>query len=266
MEPRQWPIWQIAALILVVIAAVIYVAAGALGSVGNKLLMPVAQVPPTSTAPWPSISTKTPTPTSTPTGTPGPSPTSTYTPAPTSTPTITPTPSPTPIVVITGIHALGRLETAQYVMQTVVDLSMEPTNIWQQAFGTDKLLLIAKGEVVAGFDMTQIEESDIVVQGTSVNLTLPSPEILYSRVDNGETYVYSRETGLFVPPNPQLESEARRLAELRLIKWANENKILDKATDFGTLYLESFLRSLGFTEIKVQVHEAAFDDEAGRLK
>ena len=264
MEQRQWPAWQSIILSLAVVGAVIYVAAGALGVGQAGPATPVAQVPPTATAPWPTLPpTRTPTPTLTPTATPGPTQTPTSTPTPTPTPAPTVTLTPTPVVVLSKVKALARLETAQYVMQTVVDLQKEPSNIWQQVFGTDKLLLVASGEVVAGFDMSQVQENDIVVQGSSVTLMLPPPEILYSKVDNTKTYIYMRETGLFVPPDPNLEAEARRLAERRLVSWADEHNILDKAEDFGTLYLESFLRSLGFSEVKVTVRAV---DEARKPK
>jgi hypothetical protein len=266
MEQRQWPTWQIATLILVVAGAIIYIAAGLFSSAGYKESTPVAQASltsPAATTPPPTVQTRTPTPTFTPTATPGPTQTPTSTPTPTHTPAPTVTLTPTPIVVLSKVKALAQLETAQYVMQTVVDLQKEPSNIWQQVFGTDKLLLVASGEVVAGFDLTKVQENDIVVQGSSVSLTLPAPEILYSKVDNNKTYIYLRETGLFVPPDPNLEGEARRLAERRLVNWAGEHNILDKAKDFGTLYLESFLRSLGFSEAKVQVRAV---DEASKPK
>ena len=73
MEQRQWPAWQIIILGLAVVGAVAYVAAGAFGVRQPSAPTPVAQVPPTSTAPWTTLPpTKTPTPTLTPTATPGP--------------------------------------------------------------------------------------------------------------------------------------------------------------------------------------------------
>ncbi len=263
MEQRQWPVWQIIILGLAVVGAAIYVAAGALGAGQAGPATPVAQASPAATAAPPTVQTRTPTPTFTPTSTPGPTQTPTATPTPTRTPAPTATLTPTPVVVLSKVKALARLEAAQYVMQTVVDLQKEPSNIWQQVFGTDKLLLVASGEVVAGFDLTQVQENDILVQGSSVTLMLPAPEILYSKVDNDKTYIYLRETGLFVPPDPGLEAEARRVAERRLLSWADEHGILSKAEDFGVLYLESFLRSLGFTEVKVQVKAV---DEASKPK
>jgi len=156
--------------------------------------------------------------------------------------------------VITGIHAFGRLETAQYMMQTLVQLEDEPGNFLERISG-DKLLLVAEGEVVAGFDLTQVREGDIVVQGISVTLMLPPPEILYSRVDNDRTYVYERETGLLRRPDPDLETQARRMAEQELIRWALDRDILAEAEEFGVFYLENFLRSLGFTKIEIAVRE-----------
>lgn len=153
------------------------------------------------------------------------------------------------------IRALGRLETTQYVMQVIIDLEREPGNLWQQAFGTDKLLLVAEGQVVAGFDLTKIKAGDIVVQGTSVSLRLPAPEILYYGVDEDKTYVYERRTGFLVSPDVTIETEARRLAQEELVNWALEHQAFQKAEESGVFYLESFLRSLGFTDIQIEVQD-----------
>lgn len=196
----------------------------------------------------PPVFTNTPTPTGTPTPTPGP----TNTPSPT--PTHTPIPSPTPIIF--DINELGRLETTEFAMRTVIDLENDPSNLWQRIVGTDKLMLIAEGEVVAGFDLARVDqEKDIQVQGTTVTITLPPPEILYSRIDNENTYVYERQTGLLVRPDPTLESRARLLAEQNLVEWAEQRGIYQKAEVSGRAYLENFLRSLGFTEVTIEVEK-----------
>lgn len=247
MRERQW-LFVGLVFVLFAIGAVIAIAGiGIVGVLGAEPGLSAAEQTPMPSATRPIIRTKTPTPTFTPTATPGP----TLTPTPTSTPT--PTPTPTPLISLLDVKSLGRLETAQFVMQTIVDLEKEPSNIWQEWFGTEKLLLIATGEVVAGFDLTKIKDSDVVVQGKSVTLWLPQPEILYSRVDNERTYVYLRETGFLVSPDKDLEKSARELAEQALREWALEHQILSKAEEYGKFYLESFLRSLGFTEIRLHV-------------
>jgi hypothetical protein len=194
----------------------------------------------------PVIVTNTPTVTGTPTPTPGPTDT------PTATPTDTPTSTPTPIVVITHVNSLGQLATTEFTMQTVVDLENEPVNLWEQVFGTDQLMLVAEGEVVAGIDLDKVEEEDIVVGGTTVNITLPSPEILYSRIDNERTYVYERNTGLLRPIDKTLEARARVLAEQTMIDWAIQRDIYSKAAESARMRIENLLRSLGFTEIVIK--------------
>jgi hypothetical protein len=203
----------------------------------------------TSTAPPPVIITNTPTLTPFPTVTPGPTQT------PTPTPTDTPTPTPTPIVVITHMNSLGRLETTEFAMRTVVDLENDPSNLWQQVFGSDKLMLLAEGEVVAGFDFTKIKPEDIIVNGTSVRIILPAPEILYSRIDNEKTQVYERQTGLFVKPDLSLEGRARQVAEESMVEWALERDIFDSAEKDGRAQIDNLLRSLGFTDINIEVSE-----------
>ncbi len=230
------------------------------GIIFTEASTPAAFTTPTqvaTTTPTPLIFvTNTPTVTPRPTSTAGPTATPRPTQTPTPTPTDTPTPTPTPIVVITHINALGRLETAEFVMQTVVDLENEPGNFWEELVGSDKLMLVAEGEVVAGFDLSKVSKDDIVVQGTTVNITLPAPEVLYSRIDNERTYVYGRETGFLVSPDPGLEARARQTAEQALTNWALERGIIQKAEDYGRIQLENLLRSLGFTNIIINVEES----------
>ncbi|MCO6451825.1 MAG: DUF4230 domain-containing protein [Caldilineales bacterium] len=100
--------------------------------------------------------------------------------------------------------------------------------------------------------MNKLQDSDLNVQGDSVVIKLPPPEVFFVVVDNENTRVYSRETGLFRRPDPQLESEARRLAEERLRNWALENAILQKAAGNAAPILRNLLVGLGFTDITIE--------------
>ncbi len=225
--------------------------AAAVGSAGETLRLTPTTVVAAATPP--PIVTNTPTALPSPTATLAIPATPTPTPTFTATPTDTPTPTPTPLVVIDEIRPLGRLETTEFLMRTVVDLENQPGNVWERVLGTDQLLLVAEGEVVGGFDLSKIQEEDIEVEGNSIRLVLPRPEILYSRIDNERTYVYERQTGLFRRPDPTLETRARQLAEEALVDWAEERGIYDKTEDMGRLFMENFLRSLGFTNITIDI-------------
>lgn len=208
---------------------------------------------PTATLPFPTVQTSTPTARPIWTMTLAPTGTATATATATSTSTPTPTPTPTPRVTITEIRSLGRLETVQFFLQTVINLEEEPSSVWEQILGTDKLLLVAGGEVVAGFDLSKMQQEDISVRGDHVTIVLPSPEILYSRVDNEETFVYERKSGLFRKPDPRFEGEARRLAEQAMVDRALKGEILRRAEANGRLQVDALLRSLGFSDIFIMV-------------
>jgi len=73
-------------------------------------------------------------------------------------------------------------------------------------FTQQKMLLIAAGDVIAGFDLTKIAPGDILVQGTNVEMTLPPPEILVTRIDNQHTYVYLDQKPFYMPNDKSLEA------------------------------------------------------------
>lgn len=187
-----------------------------------------------SGAPFPLIVTNTPTPTGTPT------------------PTVEPTPTATPVTVLNKVTGLGRLETTEFAMQTMIDLANEPTSLWDDLFGTDQITLVAEGEVVAGVDLSDLDEGNVKLEGKKVTLILPDPEIFHTRVDNEKTFVYQRQTGLFMKPDVDIESRARESAEATLTEWAIQRGIHEKAAESARLRLENLLLLLGFTDITIE--------------
>ena len=251
--------WQILLTIILLLFAIGVGIGLAYLQSGSSMLIASHTPPPTK--PWPTLPptftpTSTPIPTSTrqPLPTPTPSPTLTPTPTPTFTPTPSPTPTPTPRIHLTDIHRLGRLETVEYVLQVAIDLKSEPQSTWKRVvgiFGTDKILLLASGEVVAGVDLSRLKVTDITVQEDRITLRLPPPEIFHTRIDNKETRVYLREKGILYPLDKNLESQARMKAEKEIYNWALSHNILDKAQKNAQIQLEKFLQTLGFREIHI---------------
>ncbi len=182
-------------------------------------------------------------------------PTVTSTPTPTFTPTPspTPTPTPTPATLILRVRALSRLETIRYSMETIIEGGSDPGGFLSfLGIGREKLVLIARGQVMAGVDFSRMEADDIVVNGQKVTLYLPPAEILVSKLDNERTGVYEYEKGLFTRRDVQLESELRARAEEELVRRAMEDGILTQAETNAKAYLLLLLHSLGFTEVEFQ--------------
>lgn len=152
--------------------------------------------------------------------------------------------------VIQHIQQLQRLETVVYNMEKIVTGSQE-SRFLPRLLSGDRLLLIVHGEVTAGVDLGAIDPSSVKVDGTAVSINLPDPIIFSTRVDNGRTRVYARETGLFSSPDPELESETRREAERQLTQAALDGGILRTAAINARSTLTSLLHGLGFETVNV---------------
>ena len=130
--------------------------------------------------------------------------------------------------VVRQIRGLQRLETVSYTMDKIV--SGERDNpILPQFLAADPVLLVVHGEAIAGVDLSKVEPGHVTVHGSSVRVHLPPAEIFTTTLDNAKTNVYSRDTGLFSSPDPNLEGEVREEAERQLRTAALDDGILKTA-------------------------------------
>lgn len=159
--------------------------------------------------------------------------------------------------VITEMKELQRLETATFTIEKIVDAGMNQDNKLKEILFGDKLLLIAQGQVIAGFDFSQMEDDDIKVEGTTLTITLPKPQILVTRLDNEQTRVYDRDTGIFSKGDKDLEAKAREQAELSIRDAACKANILTQASDNARKQLGTLFGSLGFSEVTIAIPEAS---------
>jgi hypothetical protein len=127
--------------------------------------------------------------------------------------------------VIKEIRNLQRIETASFTIEKIIDAGTSG-DVFQQLLFGDKILLIAHGQVIAGFDLSQISEKDIVVEGKNIRITLPKAHILVTTLDNTQTRVYDRTRGLLNPGDNNLESKAREAAQNSIEEAACKGDIL----------------------------------------
>lgn len=153
--------------------------------------------------------------------------------------------------VVQRIQRLQRLETVVYSMEKIVTGTQDSAYL-PKFLGGDRILLIVHGEVTAGIDLAKLDASRISIAGRRIELELPGAEIFSTRIDNQRTRVYSRETGLFTTPDPNLESEARREAERQIGQSAIESGILKTAADNGRASVTGLLEALGFETVVVR--------------
>jgi hypothetical protein len=153
--------------------------------------------------------------------------------------------------VVDRIRQLLRLETVVFSLDKIVVGERESPYLPNFLAG-EKMLLIAHGEVTAGVDLSGLKPGDVTVDNGAVQVKLPVAEVLSTRLDNAKTKVYSRETGLLVSADPNLETQARQAAEDQITKAAVEDGILDKARENARANVTALLQGLGFKSVRVE--------------
>lgn len=150
--------------------------------------------------------------------------------------------------VVDRIQRLQKLETVVYTMDKLVTGAKE-NPILPDFLAGDRLLMLVHGEVVAGIDFSSLKPGDVRVDGKQVHLHLPASEVFRTRLDSEKTRVYSRETGLLVPTDPNLETQVRQEAERELQAAASADGILHTAQQNAASTITSLLQGLGFEKI-----------------
>jgi len=152
--------------------------------------------------------------------------------------------------IVQRIQRLQRLESVKYTLEKVVTGERQ-SRFLPQSLAGERLLMIVRGEVFAGLDLGKLKSSDVQVTGKKVKISLPHAEIFSTRLDNNQTRVFSRDTGLLVQADPNLESEVRAEAERQLLQAALIDGILNNASENARGTVTALVQALGFSDVEV---------------
>lgn len=152
--------------------------------------------------------------------------------------------------VVDSVRALADLTTVEVVEYTTVEKGNDAG--WLNWARGDKIFLFAVARIGAGIDFEQVSVENFEVDEESgrVIVRLPRSEIQFVEVDEEQTQVYDRDTGLFSRGDPQLESDARAVAQDVLLQGALDRGILEMADANAKTTLREFLMGLGYTQIE----------------
>jgi len=148
--------------------------------------------------------------------------------------------------VLQQVKTLSELVTVQYVMEKIVVLEDVK---W---FGENRVLMVAHGIVKAGTDLTRVEPDDLQVAGKKITVKLPPPQITDAYLDDKQTQVIERTTGLLRVFDKDLEQAARQTAIDDIRRAARNSGILKDADERARAQLTSLCRQLGFEEVEVR--------------
>ena len=159
----------------------------------------------------------------------------------------TPTVIPDPVTIIREVQSLARLETIQYSVEKIVTAEVNQ-GVLGPLFG-DRLLLVAHGFVIAGVDLAEISVDDFRLAGDTLYVSLPEAEVFVATLNNENSYIYDRTTGVFRKSDPDLETAARRVAEQEIYNGAIEDGILEQAQRNAEIFMERLFNTLGYMRV-----------------
>ncbi|HVR31232.1 MAG TPA: DUF4230 domain-containing protein [Acidimicrobiia bacterium] len=156
-------------------------------------------------------------------------------------------------VTITALRDLAQLTTFEMVEYTVIEKADDRG--WLNWATGDSVTMFVVARIGASVDLRAMTADSIDADpatGVAV-IRLPAPEIGYVDVDEEQTTVYDRDTGLFTRGNPNLEQAARLAAEEVLVAAALDNGLLERASEEARIVIATFVESLGYTDVMVTV-------------
>jgi hypothetical protein len=153
-------------------------------------------------------------------------------------------------VVVEGIQELDKLATVRWT-ESVPVTRETGGDILDRLFSGEKVIVIASGKVEAGVDLGDIDKDQVSVNGDSVTIDLPKPEILSASLDEERTRVYDRDfSPLNIRPDDRLVEEARARALQKVEMAARMNGIFDTAEANAENSVRAFVTTLGFDEVR----------------
>ena len=155
-------------------------------------------------------------------------------------------------LLVDQVRRIGELSSAGYYEELVLtdrDESMlaelkRATGL-NRLTGNDDFVIICKGRVRAGFDLTKVQETDFSTSGDTLRLTLPPVEIL-------DVVINPTDYELFAGHRSHEETIGIvLLAKQRLRSDAVRSGILDQAERSAAGTLRRFFAAMGYREVIV---------------
>lgn len=165
---------------------------------------------------------------------------------------VNPPPKITPLQVMVQVRSASELTTAivETEVVTKVDQENDPILFIIPNKPTE-LIYKGHGEVRAGFDLTQITEDSVTIQGQKVTLTLPPPQILSKGLDADKSGIYDVNEPWFGELDVDTVNTAQQEAMKLIIEQACAQDILGKANQNAEVEFARLLSTLAFDEVEI---------------
>jgi hypothetical protein len=146
------------------------------------------------------------------------------------------------------IQQLNELATVKYSIEKVVGMKEQKSPV-----GTESILLLVRGKVLAGIDLAGLTPGDVIVfHGDTLRIRLTPPHIQETFLDEKYTKVWDRSITWWTPwvtPDADLEHKARMQALEDIKAAALDMGILAEARRNAEMDIREILRAFGMDKI-----------------
>jgi hypothetical protein len=157
-----------------------------------------------------------------------------------------------------SIQDLSRYVAAEGNFQVIVDKQTSRDHI-PDFLLNERTLFVGVGSVEAYVEFGQLGEGAIVesVDGKSVEVKLPAPQLGEVNLNTEDSYVFAEERGLanrlgdLIKRDPNQQQEIYQLAEDKIKAAAVDSGLQDRARTNTKTMLEGMLKSLGYETVTI---------------
>ncbi len=152
-------------------------------------------------------------------------------------------------VIIQQVKNIAQMFTQTFYDEYVYDTGLIRTPLFT---ANKRLIFIAKGEVISGFDLSELNEKSIIRRDKSIVVKLPPARILDVVINPSgfETFIEVGE--ITFEESKKFHEDARRIFDRN----AREKGILKNSAEQGRQMLEKFFRLLGFESVDIIIPES----------
>ena len=152
-------------------------------------------------------------------------------------------------VIIQQIKNIAQMFTQTFYDEYVYDTGVIRTPLFNQ---NKRLIFIAKGEVISGFDLSELSEKSIIRRDKSIVVKLPPARILDVVINPSGFETFIEEGEITFEESKKFHEDARRIFERN----ARDKGILKNSAEQGRQTLEKFFRLLGFETVDIIIPES----------
>lgn len=148
------------------------------------------------------------------------------------------------------IKQLSDLATIEYVVTKIIKASDNKT--WYK-IGDRKILMSCKASLIAGIDLSKINEQNIKINGKNITIILPRAKLLFINIKPEDIKTEYEDVSFLRTPFTNAERDALGAQGEEQIKNSIDSiGILQAAEINTTLIITNFLNKLGYTTTNIR--------------